>query len=121
MLIYLLILQSFSGGGCVWGLGGGMGDWVGDGMLAGGKRDRFYKRNPSKLMCENQKFFTQKGEGSSILQKKSSQKNSEILKKLLKNYLRRIRYFWHDFSQNLMSSWGVAPMKIKIPMGILDF
>ena len=74
MLIYLLILQSFSGGGCVWGLGGGMGDWVGDGMLAGGKRDRFYKRNPSKLMCENQKFFTQKGEGSSILEKKSSQK-----------------------------------------------
>ena len=73
MLIYLLFLQSFSGGGCVWGLGGGMGDWVGDGMLAGGKRDQFYKRNPSKLICENQKIFTQKGEGSSILQKKSSQ------------------------------------------------
>ena len=25
------------GGGCVWGWGRGMGDWVGDGMLAGGE------------------------------------------------------------------------------------
>ena len=35
MLTYVLFLRSFSGGGCVWGLGGGNGDWVGYGMLAG--------------------------------------------------------------------------------------
>ena len=46
MLIYLLILLSFSGGGCVWGLGGGMGDWVGDGMLTGGGGIDFTKEIP---------------------------------------------------------------------------
>ena len=100
MLVYLLILQSFSGGGCVWGLGGGMGDWVGDGMLAGGKRDRFYKRNPSKLMCEIKNFLLQKVRGVQFYKRNQAKKNSEILKNLLKNYLRRIRYFCIQNSKN---------------------
>ena len=50
------------GGGCVWGLGGGMGDWVGDGMLAGGEDLKwrgvnFTKEIPLNKFSENIKIL----------------------------------------------------------------
>ena len=60
MLIYVLFLRSFSGGGCVWGLGGGMGDWVGNGMLGG---FNFIKEIPFNEISEKLKILLKKVKG----------------------------------------------------------